>query len=160
MLKGLLKNETCGECRICCGFDRTDIWEMPVMNEKSKDKLSQMKSETQFLKNGDGFTVKAPELIGDELFLCPALDTQKGCILGEDKPFDCKIWPYRVMELSGNMVISICTVCNELYNRPLKELVEFLNNGLAKKIYEYALEHPEIIKKYDYSYPILNVYDG
>ena len=24
-----------------------------------------------------------------------------GCILGDEKPFDCKIWPYRVMNFKG-----------------------------------------------------------
>ena len=36
MLKGLLSKSVCGECRICCGFDSTDVWEMPVMNEETK----------------------------------------------------------------------------------------------------------------------------
>ncbi|MGN1481408.1 hypothetical protein [Porcipelethomonas sp.] len=157
MLKGLLENKSCRECRICCGFDKTDIWEMPVMNSDTAKELSRLRPDTEFTEKDGAFIVKAGRLEGDELFFCPALDKEKGCILGDKKPFDCSIWPYRIMDLNGTWVISICPVCGELYNRPLRELVEFVENGLGEKIYKYALENPDIVKKYDHSYPILKV---
>lgn len=157
MLKGLLKKSTCGECRICCGFDRTDTWEMPVMTEETKAKLEKLKPDTEFISCGDSYITKAPELSGDELFYCPALDQKTGCILGDEKPFDCKIWPYRIMNFKGSRVITVCPVCSEIYNRPLSEIEEFLENGLAEKIDEYSVKNPEIIKEYDSSYPILKV---
>ncbi len=33
--------------------------------------------------------VDAGNLPDGELFYCPALDAEKGCMLGVDKPFDC-----------------------------------------------------------------------
>ena len=158
MLKGLLDNKSCRECKICCGFDRTDIWEMPVMNTETFKKLSEIRPETEFTQKDGAYVVNAPELEGDELFFCPALDSEKGCMLGDKKPFDCSIWPYRIMELGGFLVITICPVCEELYNRPLSQLVGFLEKGLGEKIYNYAQKHPEIVKEYDYSYPILKVF--
>lgn len=157
MLKGLLKKSTCGECRICCGFDNTDTWEMPVMTENTKNKLESLKPDTEFVKLKDSYITKCGELSGDEIFYCPALDKNTGCILGDDKPFDCKIWPYRVMNFNGSKVITVCPVCGEIFNRSLRELVEFLESGLSDKIEEYSKEHPDIVKKYDYSYPILKV---
>ena len=157
MLKGLLENKVCRECRICCGFDRTDMWEMPAMNSETVKKMSQLKPDTEFAEKNGAFVVKASNLDGDDLFYCPALDHEKGCMLGDKKPFECSIWPYRIMDLNGTWVISICPVCEELYNRPLKELVEFVEKGLGEKIYKYASENPWIVKKYDYSYPILKV---
>lgn len=157
MLKGLLENKVCGECKICCGFDNTDIWEMPVMTKKSMEKLKGFRKETEFVEKDGGYVVKPPVLEDEELFLCPALDKKTGCTLGEDKPFDCQIWPYRVMELEGRLCITISPVCEELFNRPLSQLVSFLEENLTKVIYQYAQKHPEIVKKYDHSYPILNV---
>lgn len=93
----------------------------------------------------------------DEIFYCPALDKNTGCILGDEKPFDCKIWPYRVMNFKGSKVITVCPVCGEIFSRPLRELVDFLECGLAVKIDEYSNEHPDIVKDYDFSYPILKV---
>lgn len=159
MLNGLLKKSTCGECRICCGFDCTDTWEMPVMTEKTKSKLESLKPGTEFINNGNSYITKACELSGNEIFYCPALDKKTGCILGDDKPFDCKIWPFRVMNFNGSRVITVSSVCSEIFNRPLRELVEFLDNGLAEKIDLYSAEHPDIIKEYDFSYPILKVLD-
>lgn len=157
MLNGLLKKSTCGECQICCGFDCTDTWEMPVMTEKTKNKLESLKPDTEFIKHGNSYITKPCQLSGDEIFYCPALDKKTGCTLGEDKPFDCKIWPFRIMDFNGSRVITVSSVCNEIYNRPLRELVQFLDGGLAETIDLYSAEHPEIIKEYDYSYPILKV---
>lgn len=36
---------------------------------------------------------------GDELTYCPML-TEKGCALGDNKPFDCRVWPFRVNRIS------------------------------------------------------------
>lgn len=157
MLKGLLSKSVCGECRICCGFDSTDVWEMPVMNEETKNKLEALRPGTEFVRTKNSYITKCGELSDDEIFYCPALDKNTGCILGDEKPFDCKIWPYRVMNFKGSKVITVCPVCGEIFSRPLRELVDFLECGLAVKIDEYSNEYPDIVKDYDFSYPILKV---
>ena len=101
----------------------------------------------QFVPKDGGYIFKAQELHGDELFSCPAL-TGHGCMLGDDKPFDCRIWPYRIMEVGGRRAITIASICDELYNRPLSQLVGFLREGLAEVIFSYADAHPEIVKPY------------
>ncbi len=154
MLKGLLENKTCAKCRVCCGFDKTDLWEMPVMDISAVNRIKELYPEADFQEKGNGFLVKAPQLEGEELYFCPALG-ENGCVLGNDKPFDCRIWPYRIMDVSGKNAITISPVCNELYNRPLSSLIGFLENGLADFIFDYAKKHPEVIKKYDKSYPVL-----
>ena len=159
MLSRILKKTTCGECKICCGFDCNDTWEMPVMTEKTKNKLESLKPGTEFINNGSYYITKPCELSGDEIFYCPGLDKNSGCILGEDKPFDCKIWPFRVMNFNGSTVITVSSACNEIFKRPLNELVEFLDGGLADAIDEYSAENPEIIKDYDPSYQILKILD-
>jgi hypothetical protein len=30
MLEAILDKKTCADCRFCCVFDATDIWEMPL----------------------------------------------------------------------------------------------------------------------------------
>ena len=87
------------------------------------------------------------------------LDHNKGCILGDEKPFDCRIWPYRIMNLNGKRVIAISPICKEVYNHPLGMLVDFLKNELLDKITTYANTFPEAVKPYDNLYPILYVED-
>lgn len=157
MLEGLLERKTCAACKICCGFDNTDLWEMPVMNTKTAARLKEIKPDTKFTECDGGFVTDAGNLPDGELFYCPALDHEKGCMLGEDKPFDCRIWPFRVMEDPDKRfrMITVSPVCPEIYDRPLSQLSEFVKKKLENTIFEYAEKNPEIIKEYIEGYPIL-----
>lgn len=154
MLKKILSGESCAQCRLCCVFDRYDVWETPVFTEEIRRKIIEAKPDTEFIPKDGGYIFKAKELGADELFSCPAL-TETGCMLGDEKPFDCRIWPYRIMEIGGRRAITIASICDELYNRPLSQLVGLLREGLANEIFAYADAHPEIVKPYYEGYPVL-----
>ena len=154
MLKKILDPSSCARCRICCVFDSSDIWEIPVFTYESAEKILSIKPEIQFVSHGGGCIPKVKELKDGELFTCPAL-TENGCMLGDSKPFDCRIWPFRIMDIGGRRGITVASLCNEIYSKPLSELTEFLNEGLAETIFKYANGHPEIVKPYDEGYPVL-----
>ncbi len=154
MLKKILNKESCAACRLCCIFDRYDVWETPVFTEEIKDRILKEKPGTRFVEKDGGYIFRVEEFGKDGLFSCPAL-TENGCFLGDDKPFDCRIWPYRIMEVGGKRAVTIASICEELYNRPLSQLVGLLKDGLADEIFSYADAHPEIVKPYDSSYPVL-----
>lgn len=154
MLKKILSGKRCAECRLCCSFDKTDVWETPVFSQKTRDKLLELRPETEFDERDGEFYLKFGELKDDELFVCPAL-TEHGCILGDDKPFDCRIWPYRIMKIGDIRAIALASICTEMYSRPLSELTEFLKDGLAIKIFNYADAHPQIVKTHESGYPVL-----
>lgn len=157
MLKNILNGKDCAECRICCVFDKDDIWETPVISAELKDKISSNFPELKFIAKDDSFLFNMAE-DDDNLYYCPMLDKSKGCMLGDNKPFDCRIWPYRIMNFNGKRVISIASLCSSLYNKPLSALVDELDNGgLAKIIFDYANENPDIVKDYQAGYPILYV---
>ena len=159
MLKKILSSNTCAECRICCVFDKYDVWETPVISRELKEKIAGEFPELRFVSKGDAFIFNMEENWNNEkeLFYCPALDPQKGCTLGDMKPFDCKVWPYRIMDLGENLVISIASICPEMYARPLSELTSALEDGLAEKIFAEAEKNPEMVKPYEQGYPILKV---
>lgn len=154
MLKKILSGSTCAKCRLCCVFDRYDIWETPVFTDEIRDRILAEKPESEFISKDGGYIFKAKELDENELFSCPAL-TETGCMLGDDKPFDCRIWPYRIMNVGGRRAITIASICDELYNRPLSQLVGLLKDDLAADIFAYANAHPEIVKPYYEGYPVL-----
>lgn len=154
MLKEILSGSVCGECRLCCIFDRYDVWETPVFTDEIKNKIKEVKPEAEFLPKDGGWIFKVEELDENQLFNCPAL-TEKGCMLGDEKPFDCRIWPYRIMKIGDKRAITLASICEEMYNRPLSELVDFLKKGLAEKIFSYADKHSEIVKPYYDGYPVL-----
>ena len=154
MLKKILSGETCAKCRLCCVFDRYDIWETPIFTQELCERISAAKPDVRFMPKDGGYILRAEEFDADQLFRCPAL-TDTGCMLGDDKPFDCRIWPYRIMNVGGRRAITIASICEEMYARPLSQLTEFLKEGLAATIFAYADSHPEIVKPYYEGYPVL-----
>lgn len=161
MLGNILSPKKCAECKLCCIFDKYDVWETPVVTSELYKKLSAERPELRFTPRGgnDGYIFNMEDCWDEEeeIYRCPALDSENGCTLGEDKPFDCRIWPYRVMDLNGAMVISIAGVCPETYSMPLKTLIGELENGLADVIFSEAQKNPSIVKPYQQGYPILKV---
>ena len=118
MLKSVLKGEQCARCKICCSFVRADVWEAP---EFTRDRLN----ETAFKDE-------------NEILFCPSLDRDKGCTLGEDKPFDCKIWPLRPFMIDGKLKIGVANICPAFQTETDYKLKELLENGLYDTIAEMA----------------------
>lgn len=153
MIKDILNPLTCAMCRQCCKFDRYDIWENPVFTLENLKIILKDNPDKQFVPKDGGFIYR-PETAADGSFDCAALG-ENGCMLGDDKPFDCRIWPFRVMDIGGRQAITLSYLCGEMYRRPLNELADFLKNGVAERIFAYAEEHPEIVKPYYEGYPVL-----
>lgn len=152
MLSGILSREECAKCRICCCFDDTDLWEAPVMT----DELAESLKDTQFeyLENGKRILKMPKEVIdGEELYCCTLLDKNAGCVLGDKKPFECSIWPLRVMQLDGRRVIALSPVCPVLQTRAVKDIADVAQK-LSKKIFAQADKNPDIVKKYEPGYVI------
>lgn len=157
MLKKILSSKTCAKCRLCCKFDRTDTWEIPVFDENTADAAKALRPDAEFTDAGNELTFKAPILTGDELFSCPAL-TENGCGLSsEHKPFDCKIWPFRMMHDSGGRtVIALSELCGGMSEYSDETLRNFLTSeGLDKIIFEYADAHPSHIKPLAEGYRVI-----
>ncbi|MBQ8825410.1 MAG: hypothetical protein IJZ64_09350 [Ruminococcus sp.] len=155
MIKKILSSETCAECRLCCGFDNTDLWELPVIPPETEEFILNQKPETKFVPCGDEKTFDSGHLEDNELFYCPML-SENGCTMGINKPFDCKIWPFRMMKTQeGELCITVAEICNGLSDKSIEELKSFLEEGLADKIFEYAKEHPSHIKDLMPDYKII-----
>ena len=96
MLRKILSPETCAACRLCCGFDCTDTWEFPVLPQETVEAMHRRGVSPKLVPAGEEQTFAAPPLRGEELFFCPML-CETGCTMGAEKPFDCKVWPVRMM---------------------------------------------------------------
>ena len=163
MLSKVLSKESCAQCRFCCSFRRCSLWETPLFPKKECEKLShdneyniisefrmsdgcgQMKLEHKYKTDDEG-----------EEAACDYLDAHKGCILSnEDKPFDCKIWPLRIMRKEDKLVIAFTPTCAALGKIPSDELKKLVNAGLGETIYDYAAKNPFIIKDYKEGFPVI-----
>lgn len=155
MLKKLLTPEQCAQCRICCGFTESDRWEIPLLaGEDERASAERLGAGIEPVKGSD-CAVLAMQFHGEDLVFCPALG-EHGCRLGSERPFDCRIWPFRVMELNGTKVITLSPVCPEVIKLPLGTIVDFVNSdGFADILFRHAEEFPETVKPYIAGYPII-----
>ncbi|MDE6724894.1 MAG: hypothetical protein K2J79_04740, partial [Ruminiclostridium sp.] len=88
---------------------------------------------------------------------CPLL-TEKGCALGENKPFDCRIWPFRVMKKGNLLLLTLSPVCNSVSSLSVAKVSEFVPE-IAPKILEEVKRNPEMVKEYIEGYPIFAVWE-
>ena len=154
-LKKILSSDSCGKCRVCCGFTKDDIWEIPLVYAEDRNKVEE-KLGVSLIRRGGEFVFDMDFKDGD-ISYCPAL-SDHGCMLGELKPFDCAVWPFRVNSLGDTRVITVSPVCETVFSLPLKTLSDFVYaDGFADTLFEEARKHPDMVKPYINGYPVLAV---
>jgi hypothetical protein len=136
MLNRILTEADCARCKLCCNFYENELWEAPIIGD-----------EVCYDENG--------------LYFCPELG-ESGCKLGRNKPFDCEIYPFRVMKLADYIVIALSPLCKKVNNMPLSELTalfadDHTGSPLLAKIKAQVEKHPAQIKDYIKDYTILKV---
>ena len=162
MLSKVLKKSTCAGCKFCCSFRRCSLWETPLFPMESVERLTTgtlefKEREVEGVKCGQmSLEYKYKTDDPEEEAACEFLDPRRGCVLSdENKPFDCKIWPLRIMRKEDKLVIALTPTCpaiNEVGEQTMRELVE---DGLGITIYLYAAKNPFIIKPYKEGFPVL-----
>lgn len=158
MLSPILSKSDCAACRFCCSFRRVSMWETPVFTNENIEAIKanhpELLSELNtFTKDGsiyatydlsDKYTTDNP----DEEALCPFLDTNSGCILNAyEKPWDCKIWPLRVVKLeNSDPYISLTPTCPSINKLNINDVKAFVESDLSEDLLEYAKKHPCLYK--------------
>ena len=164
MLSSILKKSDCASCKFCCSFRRQSLWETPIFDAESVDKLKKLYPTVKFRKAGtSSFTFDISDQYktddSQEEAACPFLDTKSGCILPPDlKPFDCSIWPFRAVRVpeatrgagaataKGHLAVALTPTCPAINKVDRKKITNLIDSGLGKKILDYAENHPDIIK--------------
>lgn len=150
----ILSADSCGKCRVCCGFTRDDIWEIPLICAENRA-AAEKRLGVKLVPRGGEFVFDMQ--FGGEISYCPAL-SENGCSLGELKPFDCAVWPFRVNSLGDLRVITVSPVCETVSSLPLCKLSEFVRaDGFSEMLFSEARKHPDMVKSYIDGYPILAV---
>ena len=156
MLSSILAKSTCATCKFCCSFRRQSLWETPIFDKATMERLSKLYPEAKFRAAGtsglsytfdisDNYHTQDPE----EEALCPFLDPKRGCALPPDlKPFDCKIWPLRaVRRPDSRMSVALTPTCPAINKVPVEKVRELAASGLGQQILDYAEKNPDIIKE-------------
>ena len=157
MLSKILSKEECAQCKFCCAFRRCSAWETPLFEKDKINGLMDKYGKFDIRDVDDAPDSCTLELRGlyktdseDEEAPCHFLDADKGCILNDDeKPFDCKIWPLRVMKKSdGDIVIALTPTCPAINKLPVSIVKNLVNEELRDIIMEEAERNPNMIKEY------------
>jgi hypothetical protein len=162
LLSPVLSAGQCAQCKFCCTFTAAEAWETPLFSKESVRQLSQTYGLFA-VKDAEGgsYTLDLSAYWNEhgekEYAPCPFLDPRSGCVLTEDeKPFDCKIWPLRVMRRNGRLVVALTPTCVEMNKIPLERLTSFVqDSGIAKILFDEAEKTPWIIKEYRDPFPVL-----
>ena len=154
MLSAILKKSDCASCKFCCSFRRQSLWETPVFSKEFAEQLKAAFPDAKFRRVGkSSMTIDLSMLYKtnnpDEEVSCPFLDFKNGCCLPPElKPFDCSIWPFRAVRVDQEKVsVALTPTCPSVNKVPREKIMELLNDGLEKKILDYARENPDIIKE-------------
>lgn len=150
--ESILSAEDCAKCEFCCSFRRQSLVFTPFFEKEKVDEIHTLFPEVRFKTRENGkLTIDIDHMYrtddSEEEALCPF--NKVGCILPEHlKPFDCKLWPFRIMrKRDGNgLVLALAPTCPRIR----KDSPEFrkVAESAAKEAAEYAKVHPEIIIEY------------
>jgi Fe-S-cluster containining protein len=159
LFDGLLTAEDCANCRLCCWFSSYEIWETPAVENALKTLIKKRFPDTGFIPKDDySLFVLRPKADKPEFFDCPMLG-ESGCKLGSEKPFECAVWPFRIMKLDDKYVISVSALCKPMMKNSLESILDILENGLEEILKNYARQNPSMIKSYSDGYPIIKFTD-
>jgi hypothetical protein len=127
---------------------------MPSLLEGTANKILKLHPKVALNRSGEVYQFDISNLT-DELYPCPAL-SERGCTLPEEyKPFECSIWPFRVMNLDGQVVLGVCTDCTGLKDVPSQTVDDFANLHIRDIAMSYAEKYPQIVKPYTSGYRVI-----
>ena len=157
MLKDVLSPGDCAKCGFCCSFRRQSLDLTPLFAKETLEEIRRLHPEARFrtLPNG-GVTID----IGDQYRTdgsgaeAPCPFNRKGCILpGHLKPFDCELWPFRLMENGDGLALALVPTCPWID----KDSAKFKATAatVAAKALAYAKTHPGIAIGYRPDYHVV-----
>lgn len=154
MTEKLLSKHDCAKCRQCCAFESYGLRSTPTITDELAEKARRLKPGVKFAKP-DGvrlFMMEREEEI--DLYYCPMLDREAGCMLGDDKPFECRIFPFSLMQLGGRLAIAVSAYCPMITQKTLAEL-RTAAAELAPTIFAEGEKRPELVRPFENGYVIL-----
>lgn len=157
MLKDVLSPDDCARCGFCCSFRRQSLHLTPLFAAETVAEIRRLHPEARFRALPSGATTID---IGDryrtddseEEAPCPF--NRKGCVLPPYlKPFDCKLWPFRLMKRGDGLVLALVPTCPRIDRESPR--FKATAEAVFRKAAEYAKGHPEIAIEYRADYPVV-----
>lgn len=157
MLKEVFTPAVCAQCRLCCSFWRADLWEAPFLPENLVERWRKEGKKIEERPNGGwGFCYEFATGDPEEIVYCPALDRERGCTLPpEEKPFECSVWPLRVMRRDGRLVIGLYRDCPGAAGGNAGKLAALARGKLLPLFLDHARRHPAAVRAFAPEYDVV-----
>lgn len=154
MIQKILNPKTCATCKVCCNYSTESLWDIPgfTLDEYKQVIAKYPQFElTSYCKNNLYYFRPIP--MNNNKYLCSFL-ADNGCILGNDKPFKCAIWPLYVVKHENKLYLAQSNVCSNL------EIIsdEIIHKALRTsidKIKKTIDTNPELIEPYRSHFTLL-----
>ena len=157
MLTGIFTPTACAECKLCCNFHRSSAWETPALQSEQVFLMHEMCIPLDKRMDGTtSFYLHFTSNDENEVANCPLLDPCSGCILPrEQRPFECRIWPVRIMRDKSTLVVGIYEQCPALANDGFEKLKNHTLENLLPQILDYARREPNAVREYNSAYKVI-----
>jgi len=153
MLSKILKAEDCKRCKKCCNFFLSEDWDIPLFTE-SEMNLNIINSNIVFYRS-KLWKIRILGLNNEKRTPCPFLDESTGCILKDNKPFECKIWPFQIMKSNkSKSLIALSKECPIINMYGKDELIAIAQEN-KDVLFKVAREYPEILKNFNNDYEVI-----
>lgn len=158
MLTDIFTPADCAACKLCCNFHRCSAWETPALESELIYLLQEECVPLQKRQDGStSFYLHFCTESEDEVANCPMLDLQQGCTLPRElRPFECRIWPLRLMKDASTLVIGLYQNCPALKDdSTLQKLTDFATGKLLPMLLDHAKKHPHAVREMNPAYSII-----
>lgn len=157
MLTEIFTPADCAACKLCCNFHRSSAWETPALESELIYLLQE--EGVPLEKRSDGSTSFYLHFCSNsenEVADCPMLNCETGCTLPRElRPFECRIWPLRLMKQYSHLVIGLYKNCPALKGDSLERLTRFATTELLPALLDYAKKHPQSVREVNSAYSII-----
>lgn len=148
----VLNSDDCFECRRCCRFDPEELDDAPMFTkEQHAATVDRFGLDfARFEVRGSVFRVILEDIPGSEKKICPfyEIDTA-ACRVFDLKLFDCYTWPFYIMNMDGELVITLSPDCPVVLTRTdLGTLVRYAKETLGPQMLEVAQQYPDLVTIY------------
>jgi len=157
MISEIITKKDCAKCKKCCQFESGKFDDVPRFSKRLTSQIkNKFGNRIVFTNKTDFYNVKLQK-ISESKYQCPFLDIEKGCQLSDSRPFDCKIFPFYLMNYKGDTVISISKDCPVIMEKKLSLLYNYFENTINHYISNLLKDGDFIVEPYHSDAIILKI---
>lgn len=153
MLEGLLSEDNCKKCKLCCHFEEDELIDAPTFtNEEKRYIINNIDGNIMFNAINKVYQIVLEK--EGKLYRCPLLRND-GCVLKDKRPFDCKSWPLYIMREDDKYYITVSKDCPILKEIETSKLVEYIEKEFLFIAKQIIKDTPDMITEYNRNLEIL-----